>query len=178
MRMWKNKVIVITVTCMLSLLLCFSQVYAQSDGGKVAQQSDFEHKILWVPPKNIANFIKNTKGQKRVVVIYATWCSACIKKIPFLMSVEQKSPGSIIAISVDEDYKMYKRFYNQYEKVPFHLIVNKGSSWQLAKALRAFGGKPWNSIPQVMLLDEANQVLSQGSYSNEDITRFLFGKKP
>lgn len=175
--MLNNKFIYMLLVVMAGFCVHTQSVYAQDGAKTKTEERQNTQKILWVPPANIAKYIENTKGQKRVVVIYATWCPACRAKIPFLMEAEQKSPGSIIAISVDEDYKTYKRFYNQYDHVPFRLIVNKGSQWSLAKALKAFGGKPWKAIPQVMFVNEANKVVSQGTHSNDSISRFLLGNK-
>lgn len=173
--MWKRNWFLSIFMIVTTLCVCAFGAYAQGTSGDHSQKTYKKKKPLWVPPKNIATYIKNTKGQKRVIVIYATWCPACRIKIPFLMEMEQKKPGSVIAISVDEDYRLYKRFYDQYEYVPFPLIVNKGSSWELAKALKPFGGKAWKGIPYFMLINENNKIIGQGSYRKKGIAWFLLG---
>lgn len=151
----------------LSVLLLFSlstTSYAKSD----------RQKIYHVPPTNIAKYIENTEGQKRVVMIYTSWCPYCRKKMPGLIDLENTKEGSIIPISVDENYSDFTGFVKRYKQAPFRFILNKGRETELADALEKYGVRPWQGYPTIVFINEANKVVGQGNFSIDQMATFLF----
>ena len=133
--------------------------------------------IYKVPPYKIAKYIKKTAGERRAIVLYASWCPACVQKMPGIIDLENAKAGSIIAISIEENYADFARYIRRLGTVPFKAIVNDGSESKLAQKLRQFGVRPWNSIPQIILMDEKNKVVEQGNFSVEKIANFLFSNE-
>ncbi len=137
--------------------------------------ADYEAgKIYKLKPNEIASHIKDTKGQKRIIMIYASWCPICVAKMPSIMGLERKKSGSVIAISVDEKYRNFSRYIRRLKDIPFKIILNKGSDSKLAGQLEQFGVKEWEGVPEIILLDEDNKVLGQGNYNMDYIEEFLF----
>lgn len=130
-------------------------------------------KIQKLSPYKIALDIKNTKGRKRAIVLYASWCPICVQKMPDIIEIERYSNGSIIAISVEESRHDFARYMNSLEDVPFKAIIIDGPEWKLAKEFKRFDIEVWDSIPHVILLDENNKNVEQGNLSPRDITVFL-----
>lgn len=135
---------------------------------------DTESKVYELPAQYIAKHVEATKGQKRVLLIYASWCPSCVQKMPGIMNLERAKPGSVIAVSVDDDYQDFARYVRKMKNPPFKVIVSKDSEDSLARQIKKFGVQPWEYIPQMILLDEDNQLVEQGSMEVEDVAQFLF----
>ena len=133
-----------------------------------------EENIEHLKPKEIAKYVEDTKGQKRIIMIYASWCPICVQKMPDIINLANIKADSVIAISVDENPKHFSRYIKRFKDVPFRVILNKGSEYKLAKAFEKFGVKEWEGVPEIILLDENNKVLGQGNYKMSYITEFLF----
>ncbi len=132
-----------------------------------------EENIEHLKPKEIVNHIESTKGKRRIIMIYASWCPICVQKMPDIMELERSKNGSVIAVSVDENKRHLSRYIKRLKNIPFRVILNKGSEYKLAKALERFGVKEWEGVPEIILLDENNKVLGQGNYTLDYIVTFL-----
>ncbi len=137
----------------------------------------YANDIEVLKPKEIVEYIEDTKGQKRIIMIYASWCHYCIKKMPSIMEVERIKKGSVIAISVDGNYKKFARYINKFDEVPFRIILNKASEYKLAKSFKKFGVEEWKGVPEIILLDENNKVIGQGNYKIDYVNEFLFNNQ-
>ncbi|MGH1376349.1 MAG: TlpA family protein disulfide reductase [Alphaproteobacteria bacterium] len=150
-------------------LVCSSfTVYAAGNGGKT--------KIYTLPPEKILQYVKGKSGQKKILYIYTSWCPYCVKKMPGIMNLERTQKGSVIAISVDENYANYGRYAKKLKEPPFPLILNKGSESVLKKKLKNYVVKPWTGYPTIVFLDEDNKPVGQGNYSVDEAAAFLFSK--
>tara|TARA_R110002072_G_scaffold215705_1_gene372774 strand:- start:366 stop:860 length:495 start_codon:yes stop_codon:yes gene_type:complete len=143
-------------------------------GTAFAENDTDKQKIFHVPPKNIAKYIDNTGGQKRVLMIYTSWCPYCRKKMPGLIDLENTKPGSVIAVSVDENYSDFTGFIKRYKDAPFKFILNNGSEYALVKELKQYGAKAWKGYPTIMFLDENGKVVAQGNFSIDQMSMHLF----
>ncbi len=162
-----SRINIVLSICFMALIMPFS----------VQADDDNSHKIYELPAHKIASYIKEVKGQRRIIIIYASWCPYCIKKMPHIMDLERIKEGSVIAISVDENKSAFARYIKKFDEIPFRIILNKGSEWKLAKSLKKFGVKPWEGVPEIILLDENNKAMGQGNYELDYVAEFLFGKK-
>ncbi len=126
----------------------------------------------------ISEYIEYTKGQKRVVYIYASWCPACRNKMPKIKDMGYAKKGSVIAISIDENHVQFSKYMNNsLRNAPFPIILNKSTEVALEKRLlRDYNIQPWNSYPEMILLDEKNQVKKQGYLNTAEVAQFLFSK--
>lgn len=129
--------------------------------------------IYKVSPHRIARDIKDVKGQKRAIVLYASWCPNCVQKMPDIIKIERIKAGSIIAISIEESRQDFTRYMNKLGDVPFKAIVIDGPEWKLAKELERFDVEVWEAIPLIILLDENNKTVEQGNFSPKYIAEFL-----
>jgi len=141
-----------------------------------AQAKDEPVKVYTLPPKMIAEYIDKTAGQKRVLLIYTSWCGYCRKKMPGIMDIERSKKGSVIAVSVDDDYGAYAKYAKKLSDAPFPLILNKGRQEALIQTLKSYNVKPWNSYPTVVFLNEKGKAVAQGNYSVEQAAKFVFDK--
>lgn len=148
-------------------ILAISSSYAEGDK---------EHRVYPLPANVIGKYIKGTKGQKRVVMIYASWCPYCKEKFPHMIDMERVRPGSVIAISVDEDHAAFARFVRKYKDIPFKSIVHDGSKQQLVGVMKLFGGRAWDGVPSFYLIDEQNRVVKEGNFYPQQIAEFLFAE--
>ncbi len=144
--------------------------------GSLRAAEDNNAKIYHMQPYKISQYIKSTKGQKRAIIIYASWCPYCIKKMPGIMDLERVKPGSIIAISVDEEHRDFIKYTKRFESIPFKVILNNGSEYKLVQSLKRYGVKAWDGIPYIILMDENNKVTGQANYSVEQVADYIFSK--
>ncbi|MCB1782759.1 MAG: redoxin family protein [Alphaproteobacteria bacterium] len=133
----------------------------------------YTHKVYPLPSSIVGKYIASTKGQKRVVMIYASWCPHCVEAMPDIMDIERAKPGSVIAISVDEDHAGFARYIERFKDVPFKIIINGSPKTELAAVLTSFGGRAWSGVPTYYLVDENNQIVDQGTYGVDYIATYL-----
>ncbi|MGH1403027.1 MAG: TlpA family protein disulfide reductase [Alphaproteobacteria bacterium] len=151
-------------------VICGGSTYASSDKGD-------QVKVYHVPAKKMLEYIDRKKGQKRIVLIYTSWCPYCREKMPDIMDLERARKGSVIAISVDEDYAQYAKYAKTLKNSPFPLFLNDGAEQSLKNALKkSHSIKPWSGYPTLIFLDENNQAVSQGNYTVEQAAKYLFGQ--
>lgn len=148
-------------------LACFV-FFVPQDG-----QSRKVEKYYHLKPSQIVEHIQRKAG-RRAVFIYASWCGFCRAVMPSFIAMEQSNPGSVIAISIDQDPERLISYMNQYANLPFHLIVWDRTE-NLGTQLGRLGIKPSNAIPFVALLDEKSKVVRQGHLKAADVAAFLTG---
>ena len=156
----------------VAMLLCIVALLFLGD----VQAGVSNAKIYKVSATQISEHIKATTGERRAIVFYAHWCPQCVKKMPLLIELERKKPGSIIAISVDDDFKRFSRYIKRLGDIPFKVRLYDGSDKILYNQLKAFGIEPRDGVPDIIFLDENNQTAFQGNYDVEDVARFLDGE--
>ncbi len=130
-------------------------------------------KIYTLPAKYIVKHVNSTKGQKRVLMIYASWCPSCVKKMPRIMDIERVKSGSVIAVSIDDNHADFSRFVRKMKNPPFKIILSKDSEYKLQDSLEVYDVERWEYIPHIVLLDEDNKVVEQGSLSVDRVAQFI-----
>jgi thiol-disulfide isomerase/thioredoxin len=135
-------------------------------------------KIYELSGSQIAKQIESTEGQRRIIMIYTSWCPYCRKAMPQMMEMERENPGSVIALSDDESFDAFAKYAKTLDDAPFHfLMVKEGETRsKLGRALSKFGIKGWNGYPTYIMLDENNKVFAQGNYDHDKLEDFLAGK--
>lgn len=132
-------------------------------------------KIAIFPPQITAKYIDSKKGQKKVVLIYTSWCPYCRLAMPAFMKMEKINPGSVIAISVDTNNAKFSKYIQSYDKIPFKVILNKGAEDGLQKVMmEKYGAQEWKGYPTMILLDENNKVVRQGYLQIEEVAQYIF----
>ena len=159
------------------LIILFFTVLCPAYGYAESKSKSGVTKVYTLPPKMIAEYIDKTEGQKRVLYIYTSWCGYCRKKMPHIMDIERAKKGSVIAVSVDENYADYARYAKKLSNSPFPLILNKGGEGHLKKKLSAYNIKPWNSYPTLIFLDEKGNAVKQGNYTVEQAAKYVLTDK-
>lgn len=136
--------------------------------------------IYNLPPRKIAQYIESTKGRRKVILIYTSWCPHCRKALPDFINLEKALPGSVIAISEDENYIDFAAFSRKLKSVPFRMIVvRQGKGPTLSEELQKFGAQPYNGYPTMILMDENNKVVSgQGNLLIDNVVTYILGKDP
>lgn len=137
------------------------------------------HKILHMPPNKIADFVVGSAGDKRIIMMYTSWCPICRKIMPKVMDIENLKPGTVIAISQDDDYPKFIQYLDQYNKVPFMIFLNKPVSTITLQSMfqEKLGAKPWEGYPHFILLDGENTIVSEGNFEAEQLADFIFTKE-
>ncbi|NYF89241.1 TlpA disulfide reductase family protein [Tunturiibacter empetritectus] len=55
--------------------------------------------------------LSRLRGRVVVLNLWATWCAPCIEELPSLLALEKQMPElAIVAVSMDQDPDVYKRF--------------------------------------------------------------------
>lgn len=171
----KNFVVCLGLIC--ALLGFFAQDAYAKKGQREKDTRDGGHKILHMPPLKIAEFVTKTKGDRRIVFIYTSWCPYCRKAMPKIMDLENVRPGSIIAVSEDEDHVKFVSYINKYPKIPFMIFLSfqRGQDTLAAALQKTIGAKPWKGFPHAIFLDADNTIVAEGNYTPEDMAAFIFG---
>ena len=143
----------------------------------VQGQAQEAKKILHMPPNKIVDFAVKTAGDKRIIAIYTSWCPACRKIMPKVMDIENIKPGSVIAISEDEDHVQFSRYIEKYPKIPFMIFLSKpkGNITLPAMFEKKLGAKPWTGYPHFILLDGENKIVSEGNFEADALADFILG---
>jgi thiol-disulfide isomerase/thioredoxin len=136
------------------------------------------HKVLHMPPTKIADFVEKTAGEKRVVMVYTSWCPFCRKIMPKVMDIEKIMPGSVIAISEDEDHAQFAKYIEKYPKIPFTIFLSKPTATKTLSSVFAeqLGTKPWSGYPHFILLDAENNISGEGNFDADRLADFLLSK--
>lgn len=143
---------------------------------------ELEHKIYHMSPEQIAAYIGSAGGQRRVILLYASWCPYCQAVMPKMIQLEQFKKGSVIAVSIDTSPEDFALYVNKFKVLPFRLLLLDRFEGEdlarLSKALEPFGVEPSSGVPEMILMDEDNKVFRQGNFSDDMnyVAKFLFGK--
>jgi cytochrome c biogenesis protein CcmG/thiol:disulfide interchange protein DsbE len=55
--------------------------------------------------------LSKLRGRVVVLNLWATWCAPCIEELPSLLALQRQMPElAIVAVSMDQDPEVYKRF--------------------------------------------------------------------
>lgn len=157
----------------IRIIMCFVVVFILTMGDGFARKSQ---KIAVFPPKITGKYIDSKKGQKKVVLIYTSWCPYCRAKMPAFMKMERILPGSVVAISADADNARFAKYIQSYDNIPFKVILNKGDEAGLQTVLGQYGAQPWKGYPTMILMDENNKVVGQGNYTTKQVAEYIFLK--
>ena len=61
------------------------------------------------------------RGQVVVLNLWASWCAPCIEELPSLLAMQAQMPGvKVVAVSLDQDDEVYRRFLTQHD---VHLVT-------------------------------------------------------
>ncbi len=59
--------------------------------------------------------LSKLRGKVVVLNLWATWCTPCIEELPSLLAMQKQLPGvTVVAVSLDEDDEVYRRFLTQH----------------------------------------------------------------
>ena len=54
-------------------------------------------------------------GQVVVLNLWASWCAPCVEELPSLLAMQQQLPNiKVVAVSLDQDDDVYRRFLSQH----------------------------------------------------------------
>ena len=159
-------------TAFIFLFLIFlampSDVYAEV---KVKQ-------LLLMSPEDIVNLLETEKGEKVVYLLTTADCLACHKKFVSILRMAPEERERVTVIFMSEKTLDFKRYVNSFNEIPLRIIYNRGSAYELARALKQYGVKPWVTLPRVILFDENLKVFGQGAHTADKISIFLSDQEP
>jgi len=99
--------------------------------------------------------------QKKLIHFWATWCSPCIKQMPYLDSLaEAHSNLSLLSFSIDSDHQRWEVYLEKNEKWKHEYLLEDGWDNPLIKRLRI------DAIPYYMILDSADSIVYDGGLGN------------
>jgi len=134
--------------------------------------------LLLMSPEDIVKLMETEKGEKAVYLISQTDCLSCHKKFVSILKMTPEERERVTVIFMSERTLDFKRYMNSFNEIPLRIIYNKGSAYELVRALKPYGVKPWASLPRVILVDENLQVFGQGSHTADKISIFLSDQEP
>lgn len=153
------------------LVVLFVFLWVISPLNAYAQNTD--KKIFLMVPDEISEYVQNTKGDKRVLVLFDVGCTGCHDKFISLLKLDSESRQAVTTIFQTEKVIDFKRYIRSFNEIPIKIIYNSESQYELMRSLKPYGVKPWRSLPRVILLDEDNKVYGQGNHSADNIKKFL-----
>ena len=130
-------------------------------------------KIHRAPAEKIVDFILKQPGRK-VIFIYASWCTYCRKNIPAMIDIEKAKPGSVFAVSVDSRPQALGAYLSQYPEVPFDALMMQDNRSNAIE--NAFGVPARRGVPYKILLDENNAVYQSGNFNTDYIAKYVLGE--
>jgi len=152
----------------MRLLLFIVLLSVTSMSGQSVAQDDYKE----VNPNDLLEILQPSTGQKRVLLVYASWCPHCQTIFPKLIDIEKDYPGSVQAISMDKDIDKFKEFTKQFPNLTIDpLIWNK--EFHLGISLGELGVNFPGFIPFIALIDQDRKTVKQGYLTVDEIKNFL-----
>jgi thiol-disulfide isomerase/thioredoxin len=137
-------------------------VVGKNYNNQVLGQNDlYNTKIL-----NVRSFYKIAKVEPKklkLIVLYASWCPACTKKMPTIIKIANKFSQSgldTFLISLDQDHNLVEKYLKSYDS---ELITPIQTNLYMADSilrnnfptiLKEYGIQYRRSIPLIALIDE------------------------
>ncbi|MCB1839630.1 MAG: hypothetical protein KDI61_05140 [Alphaproteobacteria bacterium] len=141
-------------------------------GPAIAEQQAVYH----IPPEKIASYILSKKGRKKIVVVWASSSVRSRMRMPYLIKLETQVPGSVIMISVDQNFQDLRNYMNHLGPLPFKMIVVKDTPGEdVDTAMRMIGAAPLlhSKYPTAIYFNEQDRVVHQGSLKLADLSNFF-----
>ncbi len=133
-----------------------------------------QNEVIGQTPNEIVEYIRDTTGEPRVVMLFASWCPSCRLKMPDMIEIGEEYPDSIIVVAVDEDEDALERYVETLDDFSFPMFLNEDEEWKLAKAMKnRLLVETWDAIPYMIFFDEHNRIVEQGNLSVRDVVEFL-----
>lgn len=93
------------------------------------------------------------KGKTIVIDIWASWCSDCVKAMPKVKDMQQKSPNTdYIFISMDKTVEKWKAGIEKHELKGAHFLAPDGMKGKFGKAIDL----DW--IPRYIVIDKKGKI--------------------
>jgi thiol-disulfide isomerase/thioredoxin len=152
----------------MRLLLFIMLLFTPLTSSQVLAQENYKE----VNPDKLEEILQSKKGQKSVLLVYASWCPHCQIIFPELINIEKQNPGSVQAISMNKDTNRFVRFLNQFPGSTIEpYIWNK--EYHLGISLLELGIDFSGYIPFIALIDESGNPIKQGHVTSDEIKKFL-----
>ncbi len=131
--------------------------------------------IYHVPPRVLTSIINNSFGQKRAIILWKSSELESRKVMADYSDIEKAKPGSIISISMDDNYSRLARYISVHGPFAFKtLLVKQAKGASLEDILAKLGANKINQYPYVILLSEDNKIDSQGKMFVDFVVDYLF----
>lgn len=97
--------------------------------------------------------LKQFKGKKLLLDVWASWCADCIKGMPAVKEIQKNNPDLVyVFLSLDKSIQAWKNGIQRYEVVGEHYFVPSG--WK--GDFNSFIDLDW--IPRYMVVDETGKI--------------------
>ena len=137
----------------------------------ISNQSLAQNSYKEANPDTLSEILQPT-GQKKVLLVYASWCPHCQIIFPELVEIEKNNPGSVQAISMDSDMNRFKRFLQKFPDSSIEpLVWNK--EFHLGFSLQKRGVNFEGFIPFVALIDKDGKIVKEGHVTHDEVKMFL-----
>jgi peroxiredoxin len=116
--------------------------------------------------------LSDSNGKIRILDFWATWCKACIAKMPELRKLKNEFPNDLEIISISDE-KLEKMLpFIQKQQLPFQFVVDSGSVIS-----NDFGV---GALPFTILLDKKGEIktINNSSAITSELMRDLIADKP
>jgi thiol-disulfide isomerase/thioredoxin len=99
--------------------------------------------------KSIKDILKEHKGKKLLINVWASWCGDCIVGMPKLKQLQKEFPDiGYVFISTDRNMHAWKRAMEKYNLKGDHYLLEKGMDSDFGDFLNS------NWIPRYMVINE------------------------
>ena len=89
----------------------------------MSSQSFAQNDYKEINSNDLSEILSSSTGQKRVLLVYASWCPHCQTIFPELVDIEKDYPSSVQAISMDKDINRFKAFTKQFPESPIDPLI-------------------------------------------------------
>lgn len=113
--------------------------------------------------------LSKLRGQVVVLNLWASWCAPCVEELPSLLQMQQELPGiKVVAISLDQDDTVYRRFLTQHD---VHLVTVRDPDGRINSL---YGTA---QIPETYVIDRQGilrrKFVSAQNWTNPEIISYL-----